>query len=877
MKYLYLAEKPSAMKAVKAAYEASNKPLGDIDFFALSGHICKLCEPKQYDDWDSKWEELELPMMPSPFKVGVLRPDKVKELQKQLKQVKYDAIIVGTDSDVEGNGIYDLIETYLGLQNYKTYRFFETDLTPKGIMDSMNNLTDYHTNPRDVGMTQAFRIRSRFDWLIGFNMTVAYTVKSGFLMKVGRVKAPTLKLVYDNCKAIDGFSSKTAYQPGIVTDNPEVTALMIDDDGKAVSFALKDDANKVLDTLSGQAVVESFTKTTKKTQPDQLYKLTDMQVEAGKKYGYTPERTLELIQSLYEKHKLISYPRTDGRYVSSEKSKDFPMLLNAVKAMPEFTDIVKNITPEDIAAAQGNKRFVNDVEVKKTSHDALIPTGDTAGLKNLSADEKNICTMIFRRFLSIFMPPLEEEKTKAVLSDNGNKFVCTGSAVVKPGYTTLYSIPKNNPLPVLKNGQVLSEKDKILHEIVSKPPARFTQATLISAMENVQKYMAADEVDLKNAMKKAGGIGQPSSRAAIISDLVNTAYIKDVTSGKNKGLYITDSGKKYIENLGNSSIVSPELSAEWEVHMTHIREGSEAYDDVYEEIINYVYDALEELNNMQIEKTTDRKEVGVCPICGKPVVELPKGWGCSGYPECHFSIYKTIAGVDLTEKQVMTLLAGQTTEVISGFKSKSGKTFSAALTLQEDGKVTWAPFESKTDLRCPKCGKPLVKTPMSYKCEDDGCGFILWNSICGKTLTEEQVKKLLAGETTDVIKGFKKKDGSKFDAALQIKDGKLTWAMGAAKDTGLKCPKCGKPIVESSKAFACSGNKGRDKADSTCDFIIWKNVCGKDLSAKDVKDLLTKKKTGLKKNLQSKAGNSFDAYVVMKDDFTTGLEFPEKK
>ena len=242
-----------------------------------------------------------------------------------------------------------------------------------------------------------------------------------------------------------------------------------------------------------------------------------------------------------------------------------------------------------------------------------------------------------------------------------------------------------------------------------------------------------------------------------------------------------------------------------------------------------------------------------------------------------FSIYKTIAGVDLTEKQVMTLLAGQTTEVISGFKSKSGKTFSAALTLQEDGKVTWAPFESKTDLKCPKCGKPLVKTPMSYKCEDDGCGFILWNSICGKTLTEEQVKKLLAGETTDVIKGFKKKDGSKFDAALQIKDGKLTWAMGAAKDTGLKCPKCGKPIVESSKAFACSENKGRDKADSTCDFIIWKNVCGKDLSAKDVKDLLTKKKTGLKKNLQSKAGNSFDAYVVMKDDFTTGLEFPEKK
>lgn len=175
-------------------------------------------------------------MIPEPFKVGVLTDNKVKELKEQLKKEKYDAIIVGTDSDVEGNGIYDLIETYLGLQNYKTYRFFESDLTPAGIMKSMNNLTDYHSNPRDVGMTQSFRIRSRFDWLIGFNMTVAYTVKSRFLMKVGRVKAPTLKLVYDNCKAIDGFSSKTAYQPAITTDNPEVTAYMIDDEGKAAPY-----------------------------------------------------------------------------------------------------------------------------------------------------------------------------------------------------------------------------------------------------------------------------------------------------------------------------------------------------------------------------------------------------------------------------------------------------------------------------------------------------------------------------------------------------------------------------------------------------------------------------------------------------------------
>lgn len=873
MRYLYLAEKPSAMKSVKAAYNASNKPLGDIDFFALAGHICRLCEPKEYEDWDVKWADRKLPMIPNPFRVGILTDNKVKDLKEQLKKIKYDAIIVGTDSDVEGNGIYDLIETYLGLQNYKTYRFFESDLTPAGIMKSMNNLTDYHTNPRDVGMTQSFRIRSRFDWLIGFNMTVAYTVKSGFLMKVGRVKAPTLKLVYDNCKAIDGFSSKTAYQPAIVTENPEVTAYMIDDEGKAVSYADKNEAQKVLTTLSGETEVLSFEKTAKKTQPDQLYKLTDIQVEAGSKYGYTPEKTLELIQSLYERHKLISYPRTDGRYVSTEKSKDFARLLKAVEAMPSLSAAVKTVTPEAIAAAQGNKRFVNDVEVQKSSHDALIPTGDTATLGNLTMDEMHICEMIFRRFLAIFFPPLEEEKTKAVLTDNNIKFSCTGSKVVNPGFTVLTSKPKEAPLPDLKKGQKLKEKEKSLHEIISKPPARFTQATLIKAMENVQKYMAADETELKKALKKAGGIGQPSSRAAIISELVSTGYIDDVKSGKGKGLHITDSGKRYIENLGSSSIVSPELSAQWEVYMNDIREGTKTYDEVYEKVIDYVYQALKELEGMEIQKVAagNRKEVGKCPKCGKPVVALPKGYGCSGYPDCDFSVFKRVAGTDLTDKDMADMLNGKATKVMS-FKKKDGSTFSAALILNKEHKITWAPFESKTDLTCPKCGKPLVKTPMSYKCDDDECGFIFWTKICGKTLTDTQVKKLLSGQSTGTIKGFKKKDGTSFNASLIMKDGKLEWEHSIAKDTGLKCPKCGKPIVATDKAFSCA-----DKKDGKCDFQIWRMLPGDKvvLTEKDMKDLLEKKKTGLKKDLKSKGGSTFNAYITLKDDFTRGMEFAD--
>lgn len=858
MKYLYLAEKPSAMKDVKAAYESSNKPLGEIDFFTLAGHICKLCEPKEYEKWNVKWQERELPMIPGQFKVGILTKDKVLDLKKKLETGHYDAIIVGTDSDVEGNGIYDLIETYLGLQQYKTFRFFETDLTPAGIMKSMTSLTDYHTNPRDVGMTESFRIRSRFDWLIGFNMTVAYTVKSGFLMKVGRVKAPTLKLVYDNCMAIDGFTQKTSYQPTITTENPELTAGMIDEEGKIAAFPSKEEAEAILAELSGTATVESFEKTAKKTQADQLFKLTDIQYEAGTKYGYTPEKTLDLIQSLYEKHKLISYPRTDGRYISSERAKDFPRLLKAVAAVPELAGFVEKLAEPDIAAAQANKRYVNDKEVQKSSHDALIPTGETAGLTHLSVDEKNICLMIYRRFLAIFFPPLVEEKTKAVLKDSGYRFACTGSRVISDGYTVLYQKPKEAPLPDLTSGQALAEAEKTVHEVVSKPPARFTQASLIKAMENVQKYMSADEAELKDAMKKAGGIGQPSSRAAIISELVSSGYIEDVTAGKGKGLHITTAGQKYIENLGGSSLVSPELSAQWEVYMDNIRQGTMQYDEVYQKILDYVYTALDELKHMKIDRVNllaNRKEVGKCPKCGRPVVALPKGYGCSGYPECDFSIFKTVAGVELKEKDVIALLNGKPTDVIHGFKKKNGETFSASLILGEDKKITWAPFETKTDIPCPKCKAKLSKTPASYRCPS--CDFILWTKICGKTLTEKQVLKLLNGDHTEVIKGFVKKDGSSFNASLVIKDGQLAWYAPEAKDTGMKCPKCGRPIVDSGKGFNCEGWSKRE-----CSFGVLKEQRGIKLTAKDIKALLKDGKTEVK-TLTKKDGGTYKACLIL--------------
>lgn len=691
---LYIAEKPSTMLLVKKAYEKSSKPCGDITFVALAGHVCGLMEPKEYDQWkDVKWKDLQLPMIPENFRIKSIKPDIVKKIRDLLKSGNYDGIVVGTDSDVEGNGIYALLEKSLHLEKFKAYRFFETDLTDKGIMESFKNLTDFHTDPRDTGMTQAFWIRSQFDWLIGFNLSVAYTVKTGMLMRVGRVKAPTLKLVYDNCKAIDEFDQKSSYLPVIRTK--ELVATLVDEDGKDLTFPELEKAQQLVAGLGPEAVVKKTEKKNVSKPPQQLYKLSDIQVEAGQKYGYSPDDTLSALQSLYETHKVLSYPRTDGRYISAEKAKEFPSLLRPVSAIPGMDKWVNAVTSADMASAAKNKRYVNDEEVKKSSHGALIPTGKIPELSKMSQLEQNICSMVYKRFLAIFLPDLVEEKSRYLLDVDGNQFICRGSVVKGRGFTSIFDTKiKELALPEVQEGQKLGIEQKGIHEVVSKPPKRLTQASLVKAMENIQKYMT--DKDLKQVMKEAKGIGMPSSRAQIIKDLITTGYMEE----KGKGLYITQSGKDYIEYIGDHSIVNPELSAEWETHIKNVRQGKEAFEPVREQVLDYVNQTVEEVMSRKFEvrqSSQGKAALDVnCPVCGKPMRTTKFGYGCSGYPSCRFLIGE-VAHKKLTEKQVKDLLSKGQTGLIKGFKKKNGDKFDAILKL-EDGKVSFVfPPRSNTN------------------------------------------------------------------------------------------------------------------------------------------------------------------------------------
>lgn len=781
-KYLFIAEKPSLMREVEKTYKKNKKEIdsivGEIDFISLSGHVCRLLKPDEYSEWDTKWADIDLPMIPKVFKIGAMDDKKkmVKDIKDKLKSTKYDGIIVGTDSDVEGNGIYYLLEKHLSLTKMQALRFYENDMTEKALLESLKTLTDYHTNPRDVHMTEAFKIRSHMDWLIGMNFSVGFSVKSGFTMRVGRVKAPTLKLVYDNSKDIDEFVPHTDYELQ-ASYKEGFDGTYINADGN-VRFKTEEDAADFGKKLSRKGTIKSITKKTVKTNAPQLYKLSDLQVDAGKQFGYDPSKTLNLVQSLYERHKVVSYPRTDGRYISEEKAKELPLLLKAVAAIPELKGVIAEVKPSDIDRVKKNKKVVNDAEVKKASHDALMPTGKIPDISKLSKDELNVMTLIYKRLLALFLPPLEEEKTVLLVDIDGYDFKTNGKIIRKKGWTSIYDKKTTDTeLPDMNEGDIINIKEYKTPEKTTTPPVRLTQATLIAAMENIAKYI--EDKKLQNVMKDVKGIGMPSSRAKIIDDLIKSGYMEE--RGKAKGLYITETGKKYIENIQDFSICKPELTAEWETRMQLIKEGSESYEDVNKEMIEYVKEMCHEIEKADIKKSgwAGSGATGLsCPLCGNALLKGKFGWYCTEKKNgtCSFTIPQEIASKKLTDANVKSLLEKGVTKEISGFKSKAGKTFSAKLKLNE-GKTEFEfskaePKETKAVYQCPCCGGDIIADKWAWKCEKD-CGFSFSYKIAGKEMKENDLKDLINNRRTKKLTGFVSKAGKKFSASLVLKeDGK---------------------------------------------------------------------------------------------------------
>lgn len=788
MKYLFIAEKKSVMDSVQESYKKHRtdiiSKIGEIDFIAVAGHICRYLEPDEYPQWKGlKWQEVDLPIIPKPFIISTIEDKQKKNIYLKIKNTiettAYDGIIVATDSDVEGNGIYYLLSEKLNLKHYKTLRFYEQSMTDKEILNSLYHMTDFYRCPRDVRMTEAYLVRSHADWLIGMNATRALSVKTGEYLRVGRVKAPTLKLVYDNSKAIREFVPHSDYLAK-ATYFEGFSGTYHNADGP-VLYRTKQEAETFIQSLNyaRSAPITSIQKETVKTSPPKLYKLSMIQKEAGVFYNYDLQHTLDILQSLYEKHKLVSYPRTNGEYVSSQKAMTLPALLVSASCLPALSPIISGLTQVDIKKTMNNPYVVNDEEVQKESHDALLPTEKMPDLSKLSQEEINIYEMICKRLAVQFLPDLIEEKRVLLADISGYTFRSTSTNVIDRGWTILYNRQsKGETIPnSILDSEVLSIEEMEAYEKKSSPPKRLTAAALGDVMENIAKYI--NDKALKQTMREAKGIGQPSTRGKIIEDLIKSGYIDQ--KGKTNQLFITDKGKLYIGSIIQFTIIDPVQTAKWETIFQDVREGNVSYLDAESKFQNYIYNFVDEMDALQIQNKANNLHTYSkhgCPFCGKRILSFNWGYVCedSRSDGCSFKVSSYNGKFKETDLDVL-LTAGITCTIKGVIKSKGGKNVDAKIKLNPPGSQYATGFEfpsgefsgsGAAQVLCPYCGKQVKAFSWGYVCEDKGCSFKV-SSLNGK-LTEKELRNLIRNGKTNVIRGISSssKKGINFDARVVL-------------------------------------------------------------------------------------------------------------
>ena len=697
-KVLLISEKPSLKRELENVYTKNKSSINyDIDFVTLAGHVCGYASPSDYDGWNKKWDELFsiLPMIPEKWQINYHKDklDLIKAVKDKLSKTKYDAIICATDPEREGNLIFYLLANKLKIKQ-KVYRLWVNDLTDKAILSAFNNMVDFNKDTFQKNLTYASILRSRFDWLVGMNYTVAASIKSSMSLKMGRVKTPTLKIVYDNSLAIENFIPSTTY--AIECEYKEGFSGFAMEENEEMRFKDEKSAKNKISLLGKTAVVKSIKKEKTKTQAPQLYKLSDLQIQANKQFGYSAEKTLEIVQSLYEK-KILSYPRCDCRYISEESCSNFNNILSAGKAVPGLEYFIKNISKAAFDSVKKNSRFVNDKEVNKNSHTALIPTGQSFKFEQLSADEQNILKAVYIRFVSIFYPPLVEEKTALIASNNEVLFKSNGKTLIDKGWSVLVN-KKNVDVIIpadIKEGSVLNVSNISAKERTTTPPDRLTEGLLVKEMENASKYVEDDS--LRKVLKEAKGIGTQSSRASIISSLIKDGYIDIKKQGKSETLHISDKGRTYIENIKDLDIVSPVLTAEWEDKLKRVEHGDMNSTEFSNEMNAFISENIKKIKSTSMTSFSTRpstaEAVGKCPRCGCDVIENQKAFSCTGYknnPPCKFALWKdnkllASQKKKLTKTMVASLLKKGSCSVKGLTSAKTGNKYDATLKLEDTG------------------------------------------------------------------------------------------------------------------------------------------------------------------------------------------------
>ena len=680
-----IAEKPSVARDIARIVEANNRQDGFLEgngyvvTWAV-GHLIALAMPEAYGF--SAYKREDLPIRPNPFLLVVRQVCKDKEYVsdptalKQLKVIhscfdKADRIIVATDAGREGELIFRYIYQHLGCR--KPFdRLWISSLTDKAIREGLSNLKPGSSYDN---LYHSAKARSEADWLVGINASRALSIarKGGY--SLGRVQTPTLAMVCRRYIENRDFSSIPYWILSVFTEKEGMSL-------KAVGITDYENealAQTALAALRSQSrlMVESVTRKVGSTPPPLLYDLTALQKDANKRHGFSADKTLAIAQSLYEK-KITTYPRTGSRYISEDVFEEVPALLRKIR----------ETLPTPL-----NRHSVDNAKI--TDHHAIIPTGETPS--GMSADEATVYQMIVNRFIEAFSPNSEEERMQVRFTDGANTFVWKACRQISLGWKAVQKGKEAEAekkdgdeqvlpsLPNLIEGEILPFVNVEITEHKTKPKPLYTEATLLSAMENAGKEV--EDAESKKAMTECG-IGTPATRANIIETLILRDYIRR----DKKAIIPTEKGLAVYEIVKDKRIANAEMTGSWELALAAIEAGKMLSERFAQGINSYVSTICEELLSLSLEQKT--YPVYRCPKCGQQSVGIYAKVAKCRHETCGFHVFREVCGILLSEDNIRDLISSGRTPILKGLTSKAGNKFNARLVLGEDH-VTSFEFENK--------------------------------------------------------------------------------------------------------------------------------------------------------------------------------------
>ena len=621
-KTLVLTEKPSVAKDIARVLGCKRSGNGCIvgDKYIVTwalGHLVTLADPEAYDDKYKSWRMEDLPMLPGRMKLVVIgqTSKQFKAVSSLLSSAEVSDIVIATDAGREGELVARWIIQKANCRK-PMRRLWISSQTDKAIKEGFASLKP---SSQYDNLYRSAQCRAEADWLVGLNVTRALTCKHNAQLSAGRVQTPTLAMIVRREEDILRFRPKDYFT--VKADFGEYTALYKDGKGQS-RFADAAAAKEVADSVRGKrGVLSEVKKVYRFKAPPAAYDLTELQRDANKKYGYSAKQTLSLMQSLYETHKLLTYPRTDSRYITKDVAATLPERLRAIAIGPYKDSANAVLRSKPIQT----KYIVNDAKV--TDHHAIIPTEQYVDLNKLSREERHIYDLVVRRFIAVLSAPFEYDEVQVKITVGKYNFYTKGQSIKSAGWKALYdsSLADDDDdaepdlaaqrLPALSQGAAAAVKEVRVCAGKTSPPARYTEATLLTAMENPASQV--EDGRLRDALKTAGGLGTPATRADIIEKLFNSFYIER----RGREIFPTSKGRQLI-GIVPPDLKSAELTAKWEQQLSLIAEGKANDRKFIEEMRGYASSLVQAVKSSTAEYKHDNMTREPCPQCGKYLLEV---------------------------------------------------------------------------------------------------------------------------------------------------------------------------------------------------------------------------------------------------------------